>query len=276
MSKMFKRIGKTTLAIALALPSISTGVTVFANDENAGSQTDTDTETSTSYPAAQDGYTYVSSVTSASKDANSVTLTLEAGERIRFTFLEGNVFRMYMAAPGEEFQEYPTPNSSDHLAKITEKSDAEYYTDYKVDPQLIEDDATVTMMVEGGITITVDKASAMMTVTNAQGETVVKEAAPIQYREGSTIQTLATSPDEYFYGGGTQNGRFSHKGEVISISNTNNWVDGGVASPNPFYWSTKGYGVVRNTWKPGSYDFTSNETSVSTRTSLSMTAQKES
>lgn len=172
---MFKRIGKTTLAIALALPSISTGVTVFANDENAGSQTDTDTETSTSYPAAQDGYTYVSSVTSASKDANSVTLTLEAGERIRFTFLEGNVFRMYMAAPGEEFQEYPTPNSSDHLATITEKSDAEYYTDYKVDPQLIEDDATVTMMVEGGITITVDKASAMMTVTNAQGETVVKE-----------------------------------------------------------------------------------------------------
>ena len=261
---MFKRIGKTTLAIALALPSLSTGVTVFANDENAGSQTDTDTETSTSYPAAQDGYTYVSSVTSASKDANSVTLTLEAGERIRFTFLEGNVFRMYMAAPGEEFQEYPTPNSSDHLATITEKSDAEYYTDYKVDPQLIEDDATVTMMAEGGITITVDKASAMMTVTNAQGETVVKEAAPIQYREGSTIQTLATSPDEYFYGGGTQNGRFSHKGEVISISNTNNWVDGGVASPNPFYWSTKGYGVVRNTWKPGSYDFTSNETITTT------------
>ena len=116
MSKMFKRIGKTTLAIALALPSLSTGVTVFANDENAGSQTDTDTETSTSQPAAQDGYTYVSSVTSASKDANSVTLTLEAGERIRFTFLEGNVFRMYMAAPGEAFQEYPTPNSSEHLA----------------------------------------------------------------------------------------------------------------------------------------------------------------
>ena len=264
MSKMFKRIGKTTLAIALALPSISTGVTVFANDENAGSQTDAETEPSTSYPAAQDGYTYVSSVASVSQDANSVTLTLEAGERIRFTFLEGNVFRMYMAAPGEEFQEYPTPNSSDHTATITNKEDAVYYTEYHVDPQVVEDDSTVTMMAEGGITITVDKASAMMTVTNAQGDTVIKEAAPIQYREGSTIQTLATSPDEYFYGGGTQNGRFSHKGEVISVSNTNVWVDGGVASPNPFYWSTKGYGVVRNTWKPGSYDFTSNETITTT------------
>ena len=64
--------------------------------------------------------------------------------------------------------------------------------------------------------------------------------------------------DRYYYGGGTQNGRFSHKGEKIKIVNSNNWVDGGVASPNPFYWSTAGYGVVRNTWKPGEYDFTSN------------------
>ena len=60
MSKLFERIGKTTLAIALALPTLSTGVTVFANDENTESQTDAGTETSASYPAAQDGYTYVS------------------------------------------------------------------------------------------------------------------------------------------------------------------------------------------------------------------------
>ena len=264
MSKLFERIGKTTLAIALALPTLSTGVTVFANDESTESQTDAGTETSASYPAAQDGYTYVSSVASVSQEANDVTLTLEAGERIRFRFLEGNVFRMYMAAPGEEFQEYPTPNSSDHLATITNKKDSAYYTEYSVEPQVVEDDSTVTMIAEGGITITVDKATAMMTVTNAQGETVIKEAAPIQYRNGSTIQTLATSPDEYFYGGGTQNGRFSHKGEVINITNSNNWVDGGVASPNPFYWSTKGYGVVRNTWKPGAYDFTSDETITTT------------
>lgn len=264
MSKLFERIGKTTLAIALALPTLSTGVTVFANDESTESQTDAGTETSASYPAAQDGYTYVSSVASVSQEANDVTLTLEAGERIRFRFLEGNVFRMYMAAPGEEFQEYPTPNSSDHLATITNKKDSAYYTEYSVEPQVVEDDSTVTMIAEGGITITVDKATAMMTVTNAQGETVIKEAAPIQYRNGSTIQTLATSPDEYFYGGGTQNGRFSHKGEVINITNSNNWVDGGVASPNPFYWSTNGYGVVRNTWKPGAYDFTSDETITTT------------
>ena len=52
-----------------------------------------------------------------------------------------------------------------------------------------------------------------------------------------------------------QNGRFSHKGKKINIKNENNWVDGGVASPNPFYFSTNGYGVMRHTFKPGEYDF---------------------
>ena len=56
------------------------------------------------------------------------------------------------------------------------------------------------------------------------------------------------------------------KGTAIQIVNTNNWVDGGVASPNPFYWSTAGYGVVRNTWKPGNYDFGSHDPQTTTTT----------
>ena len=98
----------------------------------------------------------------------------------------------------------------------------------------------------GDINVIFDEKTSMMTVTNKENQIILKETAPIQYKEGSTIQTLGTDENEYFYGGGTQNGRFSHKGEKIDIVNSNNWVNGGVASPNPFYWSTKGYGVVRN------------------------------
>ena len=54
---------------------------------------------------------------------------LEAGERIRFRFPEGNVFRMYMAAPGEEFQEYSDTEQLGSLATITNKKDSAYYTD---------------------------------------------------------------------------------------------------------------------------------------------------
>ena len=74
--------------------------------------------------------------------------------------------------------------------------------------------------------------------------------------------TLKENPQEYFYGGGVQNGRFSHKGKAISIENQNSWTDGGVASPTPFYWSTNGYGMMWYTFKKGKYDFGAKEKGV--------------
>lgn len=75
-----------------------------------------------------------------------------------------------------------------------------------------------------------------------------------------TFQYLATDPDEYFYGGGMQNGYFSHKGTKIKISKeTTHWDDGAVPNPVPFYMSTKGYGAFRNTFAPGLYDFRDNQ-----------------
>lgn len=71
---------------------------------------------------------------------------------------------------------------------------------------------------------------------------------------------LGEEPQEYFYGGGVQNGRFSHKGKIIAIENQNSWTDGGVASPAPFYWSTRGYGVMWYTFRKGAYDFGATET----------------
>lgn len=87
------------------------------------------------------------------------------------------------------------------------------------------------------------------------GKTVATSTAPIEYNAKSTTLKLAELPGEWFYGGGVQNGRFSHKGKVIDIVNTNSWVDGGVASPAPFYWSTNGYGLMWHTFAPGAYDF---------------------
>lgn len=87
------------------------------------------------------------------------------------------------------------------------------------------------------------------------GKVVMEEAAPLDLEKGSTVQTLVKHEGEDFFGGGTQNGRFIHTGNSIHIANESNWVDGGVASPNPFYWSSEGYGVLRNTFADGTYDF---------------------
>lgn len=108
--------------------------------------------------------------------------------------------------------------------------------------------------------ININCTTGLFSVVNKQtGETVVDEIAPVVFDKSKTKLTFAARPDEYFFGGGVQNGRFSHKGKSIAIVNTNNWVDGGVASPTPFYWSTRGYGVMWYTFKPGRYDFGATE-----------------
>ena len=106
------------------------------------------------------------------------------------------------------------------------------------------------------VSVNFDRKTGLMTVVNTEtGEKVVEEVQPVAFEKDKTTLTFKAHSGEYFYGGGVQNGRFSHKGKVIAIENTNNWVDGGVSSPTPFYWSTKGYGVMWHTFRPGSYDF---------------------
>lgn len=110
------------------------------------------------------------------------------------------------------------------------------------------------------IAVRFNKQTGLMSVTDlATNEVVVEETAPASIESNKCTLTFKERAGEYFYGGGVQNGRFSHRGQSIAIENTNNWVDGGVASPTPFYWSTKGYGVMWHTFKPGRYDFGATE-----------------
>ena len=100
------------------------------------------------------------------------------------------------------------------------------------------------------------KKGALVSVTDLRRQhTVVSQTEPTLFERGKTTLTLSQQPNEWFYGGGVQNGRFSHRGEKIDIVNTNSWTDGGVCSPAPFYWSKGGYAVMCHTFKQGAYDF---------------------
>ena len=110
------------------------------------------------------------------------------------------------------------------------------------------------------ISLSFDGTTSLLSITDLRnGHTVLSETKPISYSPSGYEVTLSRKADEYFYGGGVQNGRFSHAGKKIEIVNTNSWTDGGVASPAPFYWSTSGYGVLCHTFAPGSYDFGSKD-----------------
>ncbi len=84
---------------------------------------------------------------------------------------------------------------------------------------------------------------------------VWQEMRPLTYGP-STVQTLRRGDNEHFYGGGMQNGYFSHRDTAVNIRlDTRGWGDGTTPNPVPFYMSTAGYGAFRNTMAPGRYDF---------------------
>ena len=63
------------------------------------------------------------------------------------------------------------------------------------------------------IAVEIDKQSGLFCIRDlASGKAVVEETAPVQFTGQQVTLTLKENPDEYFYGGGVQNGRFSHKG----------------------------------------------------------------
>ena len=120
--------------------------------------------------------------------------------------------------------------------------------------------AVGTLKVEGNVLTTdsiqvkVDTRTGALTIEK-DGKPIVEQLGGADFGKKGVSVAFRQSPTDYFYGGGCQNGRFSHKEQVIKIVNDNNWTDGGVASPNPFYWSTRGYGLMWHTFAPGEYDF---------------------
>ena len=169
------------------------------------------------------------------------------GQRMTFDFYGQNIFRVFQDNAGGNIR---NPKATPEAQILVDSPRRNAGTIEVKDEQGFYSIATPC------IDVKLSKKSGLMSVFNCTtGECVIQEVAPKEFTEKKTTITLAGHADEYFYGGGVQNGRFSHKGKQIAIENTNNWVDGGVASPTPFYWSTKGYGVMWHTYKKGTYDF---------------------
>ncbi|MER5641025.1 TIM-barrel domain-containing protein [Kitasatospora sp. NPDC002227] len=90
----------------------------------------------------------------------------------------------------------------------------------------------------------------------ADNQSVVwQENAPLRWSTSGLRQSLTRGADEQFFGGGEQNGSFSHRDQVMHVANNFNWNEGGYNNSQPFYVSSAGYGVFRNTFAPGIYDF---------------------
>jgi len=110
------------------------------------------------------------------------------------------------------------------------------------------------------IAVQINKNTALMKIIDLSGNKVILEEMVTAILDQSAVTlSFKENPQEYFYGGGVQNGRFSHKGKTVAIENQNSWTDGGVASPTPYFWSSNGYGMLWNTFRKGRYDFGAKE-----------------
>lgn len=184
---------------------------------------------------------------------NPTTVDVVFGdERMTLDFYGDNIFRLFQDNTGGVIRD---PEARPEARILVENPRR------KVSALDVEDKADAVVVSTPRIEVAVDKATRLMRVSDREsGRTVVEQVSPVEFGDGRVTVVLGEEPQEYFYGGGVQNGRFSHKGKIIAIENQNSWTDGGVASPAPFYWSTRGYGVMWYTFRKGAYDFGATET----------------
>jgi alpha-glucosidase len=161
--------------------------------------------------------------------------------QLKVQLLRNDLFRIWMAYDGV----FTNPAGNDLIistpsAKVENSwSDAGIYYLIKT-PEL---------------SLRVYKSPLKFALYKADNSTLVwEETKGITYGK-QTIQYLKRGETEQFFGGGMQNGRFTHRDKTIKMTIDYNWEDGGNPNPATFYMSTNGYGAVRNTYATGEYSF---------------------
>jgi alpha-glucosidase (family GH31 glycosyl hydrolase) len=180
-----------------------------------------------------------------------IEVLLSNNQRLTLDFYSDHIFRLFQDNSGGVIRDPEAKPAAKILVENPRKAVA------KLD---LSDENNLVTISTDKIKVLINKATTLFKIVNLINNTVIlEETAPILFEQSAVTLTLKENPQEYFYGGGVQNGRFSHKGKAIAIENQNSWTDGGVASPNPFYWSSKGYGIMWYTFKKGRYDFGAKE-----------------
>ncbi|MGN0233196.1 MAG: TIM-barrel domain-containing protein [Bacteroidaceae bacterium] len=173
-------------------------------------------------------------------NATTVQVQLENKQSLYIDFYGPNIFRLFQDPEGGIIRN-PEANPPAQILVDNPRR--------KVDGMSIENN-TISV---GNLKVSLGHEGELLVTRN--GQEIIRQVSPTSFGRSNVSMTFEQGPNDWFYGGGVQNGRFSHKGQSIDIRNTNNWVDGGVASPTPFYWSTRGYGIMWHTFAPGVYDF---------------------
>ncbi|MFD5887439.1 TIM-barrel domain-containing protein [Streptomyces sp. NPDC060334] len=182
-------------------------------------------------------------VTGISRSGNTYTVTTTSGAKARVVVARADVFRLWLAPDGT-FTDDPAG------------SDLAPTTDFGPVDSSSADAGTYYRITTGALSIRVHKAPLRFSVLRAHDSTPLwEESRPTSWSGGRTTQYLTRGADEQFYGTGLRLGEWALRGKTVPVAVDNKWRENTNASPAPFYMSTNNYGVMRNTWSPGSYGF---------------------
>ncbi|WP_410169487.1 TIM-barrel domain-containing protein, partial [Actinacidiphila rubida] len=170
--------------------------------------------------------------------------SVAAGDlKAKVDFLAGGQLRL-QAAPGGDFTE-----PSGAAAMIVKQPALDRGT------HAFDAGAYYGIRAEGTV-LRVYKKPLRFGLYKADDRTVIwQEAKPLRWSTHGMRQSLERGADEQFFGGGEQNGSFSHRGRTMHVGNNFDWNEGGWNNSQPFYLSSAGYGVFRDTFTPGVYTF---------------------
>ncbi|WP_432753559.1 NPCBM/NEW2 domain-containing protein [Streptomyces sp. JL2001] len=174
---------------------------------------------------------------------------------------EGSVYRL-SAGPAEARVSFVTPETF----RIELSPDGKFTDPTGQDIVLPQGPPPATRWYDRGdryeltsakVTLRAYKAPLRFAAIRADGTPLWSETKGLTWSQDRTTQSLTRGADEQFYGAGMQNGRgnTSHRGKTVEVGVDYNWNDGGHPNSVPFYLSSAGYGVYRNTYAPNTYVF---------------------
>lgn len=187
--------------------------------------------------------TTIGSVTGFS--ASGDTFTINAGQaKVRVDFARADIFRLWLAPDGTF-----TDPVNGQLATNTEFG--------PVNPTSVDagDHYRITT---SALNLRVYKSPLRFALYKADNSTLVwSETSGLTWDSSGTTQSLSRDADEQYYGTGFRLGNWALRDKSVPVKVSNTWKENTHASPAPYYMSTNGYAVMRNTWQPGQYNFMS-------------------
>ena len=133
---------------------------------------------------------------------HAVELLNERGQKITIDFYGPNIFRYFQDSVSNAVRKPVAKPEADILVEQPRKAAGEV--------QLVTSDRYYTLAT-AAVEVKIDRVTETLSVTDLRSnrEVLHTTAAPTFQQEGVGL-TLACEDNEFFYGGGVQNGRFSH------------------------------------------------------------------